>query len=195
MPLTLSNCTPSDSVPLATLHQTIFSIPPLYIVSYGHVSPTAMLTKLQKGFSTGLSEQSHPTPIYEKHYLKVTDPDLKDTIVAYAVWIFLPRGYDVYDDPQSKAGEIPAGANAALVSEFARRLGVVRGEGRRAGEAHWCTLLSARYCTFSPSPRSFTAVWQWRFANRELGDSALPPGHASRSSGPRSCGAADQVGV
>ena len=101
----------------------------------------------------------------------------------------------MYDDPQSKAGEIPAGANAALVSEFARRLGVVRGEGRRAGEAHWCTLLSARYCTFSPSPRSFTAVWQWRFANRELGDSALPPGHASRSSGPRSCGAADQVGV
>ena len=81
-----------------------------------------------------------PTEWREVHYLKVVD-DVTGEIVAYAIWIFMPRGYSVERDPQAHATDLPDGANVEVAMEFKRLIGVVRGEDEGRRRPHWCTYL------------------------------------------------------
>ncbi|KAL9095148.1 MAG: hypothetical protein Q9163_006528, partial [Psora crenata] len=148
--LNLSHCVPADAPQLGRIHHTVFSRPPIYQAIYRNANPAEVLAKYEKNFITGLREQEdhqtthhhhHPDsasspPRREVHYLKITD-DAINAIVAYAIWVYWPAGYDAERDPEAQAeGPLPTGSNVDLARDFKRTLGAVHGQQKGNKDPH-----------------------------------------------------------
>ena len=132
LPLLLSSCVPNDAPELARIHYEIFSKPPIYSVIYAGVDPDKVIAKYQKGFQEGIAGHAEQSETREATYWKVTDR-ISNTIVAYSILVYLPKGYDPEEDPQAHADELLPGSNEAVAKEFQRVTGSNRSlhDGRR----------------------------------------------------------------
>ena len=75
----------------------------------------------------------------------------KEVILALAIWVFLPDGYDGVADVRGLNADIPEGADERLWRDFAAETGRVRGvdvPGRRGG--HWRMCIPSRRFLSSP---------------------------------------------
>ena len=83
--------------------------------------------------------------------------DAEGIILALAIWIFLPNGYDDVADVQGINADIPKGADEKLWRDFAVKTGRMRGvdvKGRKG--AHWRMYILSRHSI--PSSLSFSRV-------------------------------------
>lgn len=127
MILTLSHCVPADALELARLHHSIFHEPPIYRVTYEGMDAADVLAKHQKGFVTGLEEQTRPMTDNETHYLKMTD-DSTSKIAAYVVCSFLPNGYDAEKGLEAQSMGMPARFDMLATESFKRSVAKARSE-------------------------------------------------------------------
>ena len=72
----------------------------------------------------------------ETHYLKVVDPATNE-MIAFAIWLYLPHGYRLEEDPLANGEEVPEGANVKLVRDFGQMTGKLRVEHEGRKGPHW----------------------------------------------------------
>lgn len=140
--LLLRSCTPSDIPALAAVNASYVS--PRAQLSWGKVSPSDRL----KLFSSILERDFHlastsTSTSARSHTICVVDPAI-DAIISFAVWIYLPKGYDASEDVDTSNPWLPPGTHEVLVRDFERMAGELRSSyPARVNEPHWMLALLA----------------------------------------------------
>ncbi|KAL8726783.1 MAG: hypothetical protein Q9181_005922 [Wetmoreana brouardii] len=82
--------------------------------------------------------------LQSENFLCVVDTTT-NTIISYAVWVYLPKGYDASEDPDTLQPPPPPEANEALICDFARMTGELRSADPGRKEAHWLLAVLATH--------------------------------------------------
>ena len=136
MPLELSHCVLADAPAFAESFTSTYERQPRHIAFYGGIPRDRQVEIYTKYFRDGIKLQDQPTPTQETHYLKVTDTATGE-LAAYAIWIFLPQGYKIEEDPYADTSHIPEGANERLIRDFGKWTGEMRGAHKGRQGPHW----------------------------------------------------------
>ena len=139
MSLTLSPCTHSDAASLAAVVVEAFGPAPRSKVMYRKVPLETQLQVQKQGLVQQISSQNDPNAPWQKHVLKVTDSASGD-VMAFAIWCWLPNGYKPEEDSQTQLSEkgFPEGVNEAVIKDFWRKTGELRGQHVGRSKEHWC---------------------------------------------------------
>ena len=154
--LRLTSCVPSDAAELARTHLAAFRPSPLHAALWGDCPVELLQQRYETGFCDGIiaataakkettmqqQESSHHRDDEKeekeiKYCLKVIDTATND-IAAYAVWVFLPNGYRIENDPGAHYSPLPEGSNDALCRQACEAIGRLgMSDARRREEGHW----------------------------------------------------------
>ncbi|KAI4234755.1 MAG: hypothetical protein LQ349_003582 [Xanthoria aureola] len=143
--LVLRPCNSADIPTLAAINLAAFDNPRNKVM-YLHIAPSDRFKAFESKARRTLSHQednSHPDD-ETIHYLCVVEPTT-GTIVANAVWNYLPRGYIPSQDLDTHHTGLAPGTNQALAQDFADLTHQLRSSPPRHSEPQWLLSLLATH--------------------------------------------------
>ena len=139
MAYTIEKCIPSDGEALARVHLATSVTAPRHKVTYGACSEADLLSMWMHEAQSSSGKRDPDFP-QEKHYLKAVDPTSNE-IAAYAVWTYLPNGYNYLEDSELFQRDVkyPSGANITILEEFSDKIVGLRRKHAKGMRPLWST--------------------------------------------------------
>lgn len=137
MSLKVNHCVPEDARELAEVYLATYGVGGRFHATFYRVPDEILLKGFEEDFRKEIELQNQPIANQEAHILKVTDTNT-NKIIAFAIWKYLPHGYNADEDTDIQVREQPEGTDVPLLRHVYSMTGKLRSEHPGRHEAHWC---------------------------------------------------------